>query len=89
MEKEPAPDRHAQMGAGMDDPRGSGWFRLTQAVASFLGLAGALFVGLIALGSGEEWIGPTISPWLRGIVIVVCAAGAYSCFVLFVRSLRR
>lgn len=73
----------------MDDPQRSGWFRLTQAVASLIGLAGALFVGLVALGSGEEWIGPTISPWLRGIVIFVCAAAAYSCFVLLVRSLRR
>ena len=73
----------------MDDPQQSGWFRLTQALASLIGLAGALVVGLVALGSGEEWIGPTISPWLRGIVIVVCAAGAYSCCMLLVRSLRR
>ncbi len=72
----------------MKDPQQSGWFRLTTAIASFVGLVGALFVGLLALGSGEEWIGPTISPWLRGALTVFCAAGAYSCFVLLVRNLR-
>ncbi|HEV2757188.1 MAG TPA: hypothetical protein VG318_15590 [Actinomycetota bacterium] len=73
----------------MKDPRSSASFRVTTAIASLVGLAGALFVGLLALGSGEEWIGPAISPWLRGIVTVLCALGAYSCGVLLVRSLRR
>lgn len=65
------------------------WARLITAVSALIGLAGAVFVGLLALTAGEDWMGPIISPWLRGVVILLCIVGAFSCFMILVRSFRR